>query len=509
MHPIQTAYDDLTQRLSELTTLDEIEGLLQWDQEVTMPPGAAASRGRQVATLGVVRHERATAAELGRLLHQLEDDQQLDPLQRANVREARRAYERVHNVPSELVRRWGEATVRAHGSWIAARKASDFSLFADDLAELVALARARAAAIDPRRPAYEVLIDAFEPGMTMKKLDDVFAQLRDFLVPFLARIRAQPGVDTTMIAADVPEAEQEAVGRALAETLGYDFAHGRMDTAVHPFCGGAGAADVRITTRYQRDRFQQSLLAVVHETGHAMYEQGRDRSLADQPVSMARSMGVHESQSLLWETQVARSTAFWQGRLPWLRGRYPFLADVAVETFVSALNSVNFNNEIRVEADEVTYPLHVILRYELERDLFSGALEVRDLPAAWNARTKAWLGVEPSSDATGVLQDIHWCIGAFGYFPSYTLGALYAAQLYAAAGRAVPDLADRIAAGDFGALRDWLRAHVHQPGSRWETDELIRRATGTALDPSWYMAHIERRYGRLYGLTVGSAATEG
>lgn len=240
-----------------------------------------------------------------------------------------------------------------------------------------------------------------------------------------------------------------------------------------------------------------------------MYEQGRDRSLANQPVSLARSMGVHESQSLLWETQVARSHAFWRGRLPWLTERYPFLEGVDLDAFVAAINAVDFSNAIRVSADEVTYPLHVILRYELERDLLSGALEVRDLPAAWNERMQAWFGFAPETDAQGVLQDIHWCMGAFGYFPSYTLGALYAAQLFAAASRALPELETQLAAGDFAPLREWLREHVHQHGSRWRTDELITRATGSALDPSWFIAHIRQRYTTLYGLTTGSAATGG
>lgn len=509
MTDIHAAYSDLAHRLSELSTLTEIEGLLHWDQEVCMPDGATGARGRQMATIGVVRHERATSDDLGKLLTELDAHAALKPIERANVREARRAYDLAKGLPAALVHQWGEATVKAHGSWVAARAASDFSLFADDLQHLVDLARAKAKAIDPTRPTYDVLIDNFEPGMTMDRLDEVFAELRDFLVPFLAKIRARPQIDTTSIAGDVAEDDQETVAKALAEALGYDLQYGRIDTAVHPFCGGAGATDVRITTRYLRDQFHQSLLAVVHETGHAMYEQGRTRELADQPVSFARSMGVHESQSLLWETQVARSHAFWRGRLPWLKEQYTFLAGVDLETFVAAINAVDFTNAIRVNADEVTYPLHVILRYELERDLLSGALAVRDLPAAWNERMEAWFGFVPTDDAQGVLQDIHWSMGAFGYFPSYTLGALYAAQIFAAAGRALPGLDAQLANGDFKQLRAWLREHIHQHGSRWSTDELIERATGSTLDLTWFIQHIERRYGALYGLSTGSAATAG
>jgi carboxypeptidase Taq len=284
--------------------------------------------------------------------------------------------------------------------------------------------------------------------------------------------------------------------------MGYDFDHGRLDVAVHPFCGGAGPTDVRITTRYKEDQFTGSLLAMVHETGHALYEQGRDLDFADQPVSRPRSYGIHESQSLLWEKQVGQGRPFWQHHLPRVAEAYPFVRGLSFDQWLFGLNRVDFGNFIRVDADELTYPLHVILRYEIERDLFSGRLPVGDLPAAWNAKMREYLAITPPDDRLGVLQDVHWSGGSFGYFPSYTLGAMYAAQFYSAAVRDVPGIPAALAAGDVGPLRGWLRDKVHRPGSRYPTDELVQRATGQALEPAVFIEYLGQKYSRLYGFDL-------
>ncbi len=498
---LRATYEDVCSKLSEISTLDDITGLLQWDQEVTMPRGAAESRGRQTATLAVLRHQRATDATLGAQLESLAGSPDLSVVEAANVREALRDWRRETRVPESLVRRWGEATVRAHEIWVDARKADDFDHFAPALAELVELARARAAAIDPDAPAYDVFLDAFEPGMTIARLTPLFDRLKEFLVPFIARVRAD-GIDRdcAWTSAPVPVDKQAAVARHFIAALGYSFDHGRVDTAVHPFCGGAGVTDVRITTRYREDGFLSSLLAAIHETGHALYEQGRDAELADQPVSRARSMGIHESQSLLWEKQVALSRPFWQHWLPWLKEQYPHLSDVTLDDFLFAINRVDFDNLIRVDADELTYPLHVTLRYEIERDLLDGSLAVADVPAAWNDGMQRYLGSTPPSQADGALQDIHWSMGAFGYFPSYTLGALYAAQIHAAAQRALPDLGAQIAVGEVKGLLGWLGEKIHRQGSIHETDALCTHATGAPLDPTWFIDYATRKYSDWYGL---------
>lgn len=494
-------YADVSSKLAEITTLDEVIGLLQWDQEVAMPAGAVGARGRQSATLAVLRHKMATDAQLGAQLESLQGSDELSATEAANVREAWRDWRREARLPADLVRRWGEATVQAHEVWVDARKSDDFDRFAPALEELVSLARARAAAIDADRPAYDVLLDAFEPDMTMARLTPLFGQVKAFLVPFIARVRGE-GIDRPCAWLNTPVAvsEQAAVAQHFIGALGFDFNLGRVDTAVHPFCGGAGLTDVRITTRYREDSFLGSLLAAVHETGHALYEQGRDSSLADQPVSRARSMGIHESQSLFWEKHIARSAPFWRHHLPALRERYTHLQAVSLDDFVFGTNRVDFKNFIRVDADELTYPLHVTLRYEIERDLFDGRLAVKDVPEAWNAAMQRDLGITPPGPAAGALQDIHWAMGAFGYFPSYTLGALYAAQIRAAAARALPDLDGQLAAGELGPLRTWLRHTIHQVGSRLDTDALCVHATGEPLNPAHFFAYIEAKYSALYGI---------
>lgn len=497
-------YPELSRRLSDIQTLDEVLGLLQWDQDIVMPEGAVQARGRQVATVAVLQQERWAAPRLGELLRELDTSAFLSEAETANIREAMREHKKASRLPPELVRRWGELTVQAHGVWVEARKAKRFDNFAPILKELLDLAALKAQYLGPDRPAYDVLIDEFEPGMTMARIDSVFAPLKAFLVPLIAQVRArqgQPGLPdlawrTTKVSAD----QQRQVGEQIVRALGFDFDRGRLDTSVHPFCGGAGPTDVRITTRYNEDAWTQSLLAMIHETGHALYEQGRNRELADQPVSRARSMGVHESQSLLWEKQVAQGEPFWQGRFAQLQRAYPFLASVSLGDFIFGINHVDLNNCIRVEADELTYPLHVILRYEIERDLLSGALQVADVPDAWNQKMSDYLGMTPPDDALGCLQDVHWSAGLFGYFPCYTLGALYAAQLFQAAKRQTPDLERQLAEGDNTALLAWLRQNVHHPGSLWPTDELIFRATGKTLDPQDFIRYAGDKYRKLYGI---------
>ncbi|MEZ4382457.1 MAG: carboxypeptidase M32 [Nannocystaceae bacterium] len=494
---------ELRRRLAELDALEGVLGILSWDQEVMMPRGAGEARGRQVAAVALVHHQRLCDPVLGRLLEGLAATEGLAAVDAANVREALRDQRRALRIPAALVERWSEVTVRAHAIWTDARARADFAGFAPILGELVDLARQRAAAIDPDRPTYEVLLDEFEPGTTIAALDRLFAALRGRLRPLIAELRGReappvPAALRAQVAAD----RQEAVGRELMAALGFDFSRGRLDRAVHPFCGGAGVDDVRVTSRYAEGDLLSGLLAIIHETGHALYEQGRDPAYADQPVSRARSMGWHESQSLLWENQVGRSPEFWRFLLPWLGERLPAYRDADHGAIVRALARVDFTNTIRVEADELTYPLHVILRYEIERGLFADSaadrLRVDELPALWDARTLDYLGVARTDDARGILQDVHWSGGAFGYFPSYTIGAVLAAQLFAAAEAALPGLRDGLARGEAAPLRAWLGEHVHRQGSRLESDALARAVTGEGLRPEPFLDYVEAKFRAAY-----------
>lgn len=496
-------YRQLTHRLGDMSAVEEAMGILMWDQEINMPKGAANARGRQLATLAAVLHQRQSDPELGGLLAQLQAAGDLDDLAQANVREADRDHQRAARIPEALVRQWAALTVEAHEVWVEARQKADFGLFLPHLRQLIALARQRALAVAPNRPVYDTLIDEFEPGMTMARIDGIFAGLKETLVPLIARVRqrvAQGGLpDVAWLRAAVPADKQRQVGEAMVRAMGFDFDRGRIDTSVHPFCGGAGTDDVRITTRYNETAFTGSLSGLIHETGHALYEQGRDRSIGDQPVGRPRSMGIHESQSLLWEKQVGQGAAFWRPHYPMLQANYPFLQQVPFDQFVFGLNWVDLGNLIRVDADELTYPLHVILRYEIERDLFSGALQPEDIPAAWNAKMQAYLGLTPPDAALGCLQDVHWSSGSFGYFPSYTLGAVYAAQFMHTARQSL-DVDAALGQRNVQPLLAWLRERVHLPGSRWPTDELVQRATGRPLDIGPFCAYVTEKYTRLYGL---------
>jgi len=497
------SYQALSARLSDLHAIESSLAMLQWDQEIAMPKGAARARARQMATLAALHHRELTAADVGGWIAALDGGDGLGPVEAANLREAARDHRRAVSIPESLVRAWAALTVEAHDIWVEARKNKDFEAFRPTLRRLVELAGERARAVDPGRPAYDVLIDEFEPDMAMARLDGVFADLKAALVPLIARVRARqaagglPNLDwlRTPVAAD----RQREVGESIVRALGFDFDRGRLDTSVHPFCGGAGPDDVRMTTRYTETAFLRSLSGMIHETGHALYEQGRDGSHGDQPVSRARSMGIHESQSLLWEKQVGQGEAFWRHHYPRMQAAYPFLAAVPLDTFVLGLNQVDLGNFIRVDADELTYPLHVIVRYEIERDLFGGALAVDDLPAAWRDRMVAWLGIAPPDDALGCLQDVHWSGGTFGYFPSYTLGAIYAAQFMRAAREAI-DVDATLARGDVAPLLGWLRERVHQVGSRLATDDLVAAATGRPLDTAPFVAYLTAKYTRLYDL---------
>ncbi len=498
------ALDELKQVSAELFDLGRIAELLEWDQETMMPPKGVPWRAEQLATLKGILHERLTAPRVGDLLKQVEDEGgQLSDVDAAIVREMRRAYDREVKLPAELVRELARATSEALATWRRARAEASFALFADDLARVVELKRQVAEHVGYRAEPYDALLDEYEPGMTAAELETMFANLRAETVALLDEIRRAPRqVDRSVFEREYDLDAQWRFGQEVLRWIGYDFEAGRQDKSTHPFCTHFGTGDVRITTRLHPRDLGQALFGSMHEGGHAMYEQGIGPSVQRSVIGSGVSLGVHESQSRLWENCVGRSRAFWEYALPRARELFPSqLADADVDTVWRAANKVE-PSFIRVEADEVTYNLHIALRFEVERKILRREVETKDLPTLWNESMTQMLGITPANDAEGVLQDIHWASGLVGYFPTYSLGNLYAAQIWAAIGRDLPDRDARIAAGDFGPILAWLRDRIHQHGGTYLPADLIERATGERPNARYLSAYLRAKYAAVYGFAA-------
>jgi len=490
-----------------VATLASASSIVGWDQETYMPPKAAALRGDQIAALSSIVHERRTSPRLGELLAACEADAALtaDAATAANLREMRRDYDRATKLPPALVRDFAETSSRAMNAWRDARERSDFAAFSPWLEKVVRLNRERAEALgfSPGGEPYDALLDEFEPGMTTAEIRRTFDALRAGLAPLIQAVAASgAGPDTSWQRVRVPVERQAAFTRDLVARMGFDLGAGRIDVSTHPFCDGIGPGDTRLTNRYAEDAFPSALSGTMHETGHALYEQNLPKEARfGQPLGEAASTGIHESQSRMWENFVGRSRPFWEWALPALRAAFcvPELDALQVEDAYRGVNVVR-PTLVRIESDEATYNLHIMLRFDLERALLSGELSVADLPAAWNDRVRADLGLEVPDDRLGVLQDIHWSMGAFGYFPTYTLGNLYAAQLWETIRQALPDLDDGVRRGEFGALLEWLRANVFAHGRRYTAPELCERITGRRLSHEPLLRYLEAKVRPIYGL---------
>jgi carboxypeptidase Taq len=493
-------YETFLVAVREIGQLGTIEALLDWDSETFMPPNGLSIRAEQLALVASLAHQRRSDPRLGEMLAKL-DGAATEPAQVTNVREMRRLHERAVKIPTDLVRRIARVSTVAKSVWAKARAESNFTLFAPHLAELLDLKRQVADALGFPNGRYDALLDEYEPGMTTTQVARLFGELRgplSDLVKQLAAAKRKP--DSTILRRFFPRDAQERFARRLAGAIGLDFNAGRIDVSTHPFCTSLGSGDVRFTTRYNEDFFNPAVFGVLHEAGHALYEQGLDPAHSFTPMGHAVSLGIHESQSRLWENFIGRGRAFWEHFHADCQKAFPqALGSVSLDAFHAAINAVN-PSPIRVEADEVTYNLHIILRFELEQAMLDGILAVKDVPAAWNAKLKELLGITPRNDAEGCLQDIHWAMGAFGYFPTYALGNLYAAQLYDALQRAVPDLADRIRRGDFSALLDWLRVNIHRLGQQYRSAELIEKVTGRPPGTVPFVQYIRAKYAPIYGL---------
>ena len=464
-----------------------------------MPRGGGEHRADQMALVAGLVHDRGTDPRYDELLSTVEASSLMSDAESAeavNVRELRRDYERERRIPRRLVEESARVTALASQAWAEARRLDDFKSFAPWLDQVFALAREEADAVGYAGTRYDALLDDYEPGLTTDRLSTLFARLEADLVPLASALREIPApAPMHVLAREFPLDRQRLFAEGVAAALGFDLERGRLDLGNHPFCTSIGPGDIRIALRYFPRNFARGFFALLHETGHALYDQGIDAAHYGAPMGEAGSLGLHESQSRLWENLVGRSHGFWQHFYPQLRRTFhEALHDVSVETFRLVINRVA-PGLIRVQADEVTYDLHIMIRVELEQRLLAEDLRAIDLPGAWAELYRSRLGVAPKNDRTGCLQDGHWSEGLIGYFPTYTLGNMYAAQLFAAAERAVGPLDDAFAAGDFRTLRSWLGEHVHRHGRRYAAEALIERATGSAPDPSALIESLRRRYG--------------
>ncbi|MFT4177058.1 MAG: carboxypeptidase M32 [Luteolibacter sp.] len=468
--------------------------VIAWDQETYMPPAAAEYRAAQLAWLSSHSHQLATSDDWKKALERAEDaDDGSDTTRTANLRQLHREFERATKLPVELVARASTASSLAKHAWADARKKSDFSIFAPHLETLTGIAREQAELWGYENEPYDALLDGYERATSTAAVANLF----DSLKPELREIAAQAvALSTTRFPGlppgPYPIEAQQRFNEQIARSISFDFEAGRIDTTTHPFCTTLGPRDIRLTTRYMESDFTSSLFGVLHEAGHGLYEQGFPADDFGLPSGSPASLGIHESQSRLWENHVGRSRAFWEKWYPVARETFPQLLDFPLENFLQYLQRAAFS-PIRVEADEATYDLHILLRFDLERRLVSGALAVKDVPAAWNAAFADLFGFTPPDDAHGCLQDIHWSMGGLGYFPTYTLGNINAAQLFAAAQKD-PFIASATARADYAPLLAWLRENVHSKGATLDPAELMKQATGDTPSPNAYLVHLKSRY---------------
>jgi carboxypeptidase Taq len=499
---------DRLQRLREIlgvvSDINRAAAVLAWDQETYMPPGGIANRADQLTTLQRLAHVSFTSDEVGGLLDELDAEVGVLPFDSDDaslVRVTRRDYDHARKLPPELVAEIARAGATARPVWQKARHESDFKLFAPYLEKNVELNRRVADALGYEERPYDALLDRTEPGLTTDQLEGIFAELKKAIVPLVADVaRHADAVDDSVLYRGFDPAIQLAYALKVVTRLGYDIERGRQDISAHPFTISFGPGDVRITTRASRDFFNECLFGSIHEAGHAMYNQGIGQNLDRTPLWSGASPGMHESQSRLWENLVGRSAAFWRHFYPSLRNAFPGpLNGIDDEGFLRAVNR-SYPSLIRVEADEVTYNLHILLRFELENELLEGSLKVRDLPEAWNARFKSYLGIDVPNDREGVLQDIHWSSVAFAVFPGYTLGNLIGAQLMEKIRTEIRDLDGHIERGEFEVLLNWLRTNVYRHGRKFTPNELMERVTGKPLTPGPWIAYVRQKFEALYGI---------
>jgi carboxypeptidase Taq len=492
------------QLLGEVSDLNGASAVLGWDQETYMPPGGAQDRAMQLATLNRLAHEKFTSDEIGTLLEDLKpgiNGMDPDSDDACLVHQVAREYEKQQKVPNQWVAEFSKMTSLAQQSWKAAREGSDFSQFKPDLERVIDLRKEYTEFFKPFENVYDPLLDDFEPGMKTAVVKEVFDELRTKQITLLQAIsESKYPIDDSVLHQKYDDKVQWDFGVEVIKAFGYDFDRGRQDYTAHPFTTSFGIGDVRITTRVKPNYLSSALFGTLHEAGHAMYEQGVSPTLGRTPIADGASLGIHESQSRLWENMVGRSHAFWVAYFPRLKELFPSqLGNLDVDEFYRAVNKVE-PSLIRVDADEATYNLHVMLRFEIELGLMEGKLSTDELPEIWNDKMEEYLGIRPPNDADGVLQDIHWSSGIFGYFPTYSLGNLIASMLWEKIGEDIPDLEDQIEKAKFGNLLTWLRENIHVHGAKFEPMDLVKRVTGSDLTAQPYLAYLNDKFGELYKL---------
>jgi carboxypeptidase Taq len=497
-------YEQLVQHLRRTTLLRSCANVLSWDEQTYLPPKGGEFRAEQLALLAGLVHEQATSPQIGDWIAELEsaDLSGPDAPQAAVVREAARYYLRATCLPRRLVEELSRVTTLSQQAWVQARKAKDFAQFRPWLEQVVALKREEAAAVGYGDGIpYDALLDDYEPGMTAAEVGTVFRPLRDELVQLVGEVRdSGRSPDAGLLTRSYPVERQKEFSLRAAKAIGFDFDAGRLDIAAHPFCSGIGPGDCRLTTRYDEHHFPGAFFGTLHEAGHGLYEQGLPHDAFGTAIGEAASLGIHESQSRMWENLVGRSRAFWRHFYPAAQATFPeALGGVAPEAFHWAINDVR-PSWIRVEADEVTYNLHIMLRFELEQPLIAGDLAPADVPGVWNETFERYFGMTPPNDALGCLQDVHWSAGLIGYFPTYALGNMYAAQFFEAARQQLGDLDAQFARGEFAPLLDWLRTNIHVRGRQYQANRLVEVVTGRELMSAPLLAHLRDRFRPLYAL---------
>ncbi|MEN8171613.1 MAG: carboxypeptidase M32 [Chloroflexota bacterium] len=494
--------DQLKSLLAEKDDLAKTGELLEWDQQVNMPHGGAEARSNQMGTIQRLAHEKLTSPAVGGLLKELvtyaenidpdSDDARL-------IKVANRDYERAVKVPSEFVTEWTKVTSMAHGVWAEARAENDFSKFQPSLEKIVDMARSYAEFFAPYDHVYDTLLDIYEPGMKTSEVQAIFNALRPEQVALLKKIKGSPQVENDFLYQPYDVQKQWDFGVEVITKYGYDWKRGRQDKSAHPFTTSFSINDVRITTRFEPDYVGSALFSTTHEGGHALYEQGVAQAYERTPLASGASLAIHESQSRMFENLMGRSQSFWTYFYPRLQEFFPGqLGSIDLDAFYKGINKVE-PSLIRVEADEATYNLHVMLRLEIEIALIEGKLEVKDLPEAWNSRMEDYLGVTPSNDTEGVLQDVHWSSGLFGYFSTYALGNLISAQLWEVMEKDMPRMDEQMSKGEFGDILDWVRQHIHVHGRKYDPGELVQKVTGSKIDAAAYMRYLTKKYSQIYG----------
>lgn len=505
---MQDAVTRLREIDGEIRLFEHIAAALGWDQETYMPDQAIRERAEQLALLQSQAHRRLTEDEVGRLFDEVgasEDhpagSSELSSDDAAFIRAFYREYSHAAKLPNDLVRRIAEKTSTGQAAWAKAREADDFSRFAPHLTEIVELTLEKAERLGYEEHVYDALLDEYEPWMTTSQVAEIFGALRSELVPLVKEIGEAPQVNDSFLKPSYAVDAQEEFGRRVLTDLGFDMSRGRLDVSAHPFTTTLGFDDVRLTTRYNEHLFQTAIFGTIHECGHGLYELGFDERYRSTILATATSLGIHESQSRFWENIVGRSRAFWTRYLDPLREYFPSQLDgITVDQFYRAINKVE-PSHIRVEADEVTYSLHIILRFELELALTEGSLKISDLPDAWREKSRELLGIVPEKDSEGVLQDIHWSMGGIGYFPTYSLGNLYAAQFTSALRSDMPDFDEKVRSGEFPLILDWLRDKIHRHGAARTAEELVSDVTGYSLDAGHFVKYVRAKFSEVYGLS--------